>query len=118
MPWGYLERFPVAPALVLAPSKRALAKRAGLSYNTLVHPAGLTLRSADRVATAVGMHPADLWPGWFAAVIAAGKCGTTAGYHAHVSAGETACNACLEAERLRGAQRRLAARFAAEAVAA
>lgn len=109
MPWGHLHRFPIDPVLDLVESKLALVRATGLAFETLYSPRGLTPRSADRVAIAVKKHPADLWPDWFPAMVEASKCGTTAGYRAHIRAHELACDACLAAERCRGERRRRAA---------
>ncbi len=121
MPWGHMHRFPVAPVVALASSKRALARSAEVSYALLFDKRGLTSRSADALATAVGMHPACIWPEWWDAIEAEDKCGSVAGYKAHLRFGEPACAACLGAERDRGRRRKAAereARLGSEAVAA
>lgn len=58
-------RFPLDPLLVRCPSRREIARRSGLSPVALRDPRGLTVRTADRAAVAVGCHPAELWPDWF-----------------------------------------------------
>lgn len=113
MPWGHRHRFPVAPALARSETKRALARGANISYALILNPAGLTSRSADAVAAAVGLHPANLWPEWWEVTEAEDRCGTPAGYNAHRRFGETPCPECLAAECERGRQRRQAAKAVA-----
>jgi lambda repressor-like predicted transcriptional regulator len=58
-------RFPIGPLLARCPSKREIARRAGLSPQALRDPRGLTVGTADRAAVALGYHAALIWPEWF-----------------------------------------------------
>lgn len=74
--------------------------------------AGLPERSADRVAVAIGEHPALIWTDWYEASIPPDRCGSQAGYSAHMRAGTEPCRPCrdaMTAARRRSKVRRRAA---------
>jgi lambda repressor-like predicted transcriptional regulator len=69
-----LRRFPAAPLIDLLErsrrqrSMRAVIASAAVDRRTLErlrHRTQLRADSADRLATALGAHPAELWPDWF-----------------------------------------------------
>ena len=55
-------RFDPAAIIARCGGIRAAARLTGLAPVTLRHP--LTVASADKAATALGMHPAEIWPGF------------------------------------------------------
>lgn len=62
------ERYPLQAVLVSERcTSQQLCDRTGIDYRTLVYwtKHGLTPSAAERVANAVGLHPASIWPEWF-----------------------------------------------------
>ncbi len=68
-------RFPLRPALAAAANRAGrpgsitlLADATGIPRTTLSrwNVMGLTADAADEVAVALGHHPGELWPDWFA----------------------------------------------------
>lgn len=72
---------------------------------------GLTERAADRVAVAIGEHPALIWPDWYETSAPPSRCGSQAGYKAHMRAGTETCQPCRDA--MTAARRQAKARAAA-----
>lgn len=64
-----MTRFPLAPLLVAAnrPTHATVAEVMGVKTTT-VHQwvqRGLSTHMADRLAVAFGLHPAEVWDGWW-----------------------------------------------------
>lgn len=63
-------RYPIERLIAAAQldNHAQLALRLGLHHDTVRHAAalGLTDRQADRWAVRLGLHPAWVWPTWFA----------------------------------------------------
>jgi lambda repressor-like predicted transcriptional regulator len=60
-------RLPLEPLVQRCGSASALARATGIERTQLARwrRDGVPLDSADRVAIAVGRHPAEVWPDWY-----------------------------------------------------
>lgn len=109
-------RLPYDPLATIEPSRSALARRARTHREDLwrLERDGVTLRMADRICDALGVHPIELWgDDYLAAVEADDTCGTHTGYGRHRARREPACDDCRAAEAdhsraMRAARRRAA----------
>ena len=69
-------RYPIEPFLALHPNStyEEIARRGGFSHSSRIHEwkmNGLTWISADKLAVAYNLHPANIWPDWFDDVLEA-----------------------------------------------